>query len=134
MPTLFANRSVLIVDDASLVAETLALILSSRGHQAKVAHSAEEAIDIFSGWKPDIAILDVVLPGMNGIELGKVLKANYPDCEIVFISGAPQVGELLELARAQGESYSIQAKPLDPASILAIVTGTQPASKDVTDA
>lgn len=128
------NRQILIVDDASVFAETLELILLRWGHQPKVAHSAEEAIQILSGWKPDLAILDLVLPGMNGIELSDVLNANYPDCVSVLVSGHPQAAELLERACSQGKFYSILPKPLDPALILAIVTGTQWPPKDAADA
>lgn len=128
------TRRILIVDDASVVAETLELILLRWGHQPKVAHSAEEAIQILSGWKPDLAILDLVLPGMNGIELSDVLRANYPDCLSVLISGHPQAAELLKRAGSQGKFYSILPKPLDPALILAIAAGAQSPPKYMGDA
>jgi CheY-like chemotaxis protein len=117
------RRNVLIVDDAPTVAETLQLITSRQGHETRVAHSGEEAVTVIAAWQPDFAILDVMLPGMNGIEFGRILKAMHPECEVVLISGHPGVKDLLEIARKQGELFSILPKPLDPALILALVAG-----------
>ena len=67
-----------------------------------------------------MAFVDVMLPGMNGIEFGKVLRSNYPLCELMLISGHPGAGELLDVARSQGQTFSILPKPLDPKMILLI--------------
>lgn len=127
-------RNILILDDASVVAETLGLILSRQGHDARVAQSAEEAIELIAAWKPEVAFVDVMLPGMNGIEFGKVLRANYPDCQLVLVSGDPEATELVELAKGQGHCLSLLPKPLDPTLILAIAAGQTPVANDRADA
>ena len=127
-------RSILILDDASVVAETLRMILSRQGHDAKVAQSAEEAIEVIAQWEPDLAIIDVMLPGMNGIEFGKVLKTNYPACEVVLVSGHPGAADLAELSSHQGQTLSILAKPLDPKVILAIAARQTPDPAAAADA
>jgi CheY-like chemotaxis protein len=132
-PTLNYRR-ILILDDASAVAETLGTILSRQGYDAKVAHSAEEAIEKIANWQPDLAFVDVMLPGMNGIEFGAVLRANYPACELALISGHPGSKELVEIARTQGQLLSILPKPLDPKVILAIAAGQPPMSVETADA
>jgi DNA-binding response OmpR family regulator len=65
---------VLIVDDEKNIGESLAAIFTSRGYESKTAVSAEQAVEIIAGWEPDLAILDVGLPKMNGIDLAIALK------------------------------------------------------------
>jgi CheY-like chemotaxis protein len=121
-----AGRRILVVDDEVAVAETLTLIFKGCGYEARSAHSAEQAIEIISTWQPDVAILDVMLPHMNGIEFGIVLKSNYPACRVVLVSGHPGTGELLEVARKRGHDFEILAKPLHPEAILEIVSNLLP--------
>lgn len=126
MATLPGGGRILVLDDDIHVAQTLELILLARGYKVRVAYSAEEAIETISEWQPDVALVDVMLPRMNGIEFGCVLKANYPDAQIVLVSGHPDSAQLLESARRQGHTFEILAKPLHPTHILEIVAGLLP--------
>jgi DNA-binding response OmpR family regulator len=116
------RRRILIVDDEASIADTLALILSKRGYEIQVAYSAEQAIEVLAEWSPDLAILDVMLPLMNGIELAIVIEANYPGCRIVLFSGQPDTSRLLDEALKKGHSFDILAKPIHPAVILDTVS------------
>lgn len=129
MPTTAGGRRILIIDDETSVAETLEMIFRGCGYEVRSAFSAEQAIETIAAWQPDLAIVDVMLPQMNGIEFGTVLKANYPDCHILLVSGHPGTEELLELARRQGHNFEILAKPLHPALILDIVAQLLPLTK-----
>lgn len=125
------RRRILVVDDEASIADTLALILSSRGYELKVAYSAEQAIDILAEWHPGLAIMDVMLPLMNGIDLAMVLKANYPSCRIILFSGQPDTSRLLDEALKKGHHFNILAKPIHPGFILDTVsdmfsTGAEP--------
>lgn len=133
-PTMPGGRRILIVDDEASVAETLEIIFRGCGYEARTALSAEQAIETIAEWQPDLAIVDVMLPQMNGIEFGTVLKANYPNCHILLVSGHPGTTELLELARQQGHNFEILAKPLHPALILEIVAHLLPQLKGGTEA
>jgi CheY-like chemotaxis protein len=123
------GRKILILDDEASVAETLEMIFRGCGYEVRVAYSAEQAIETIAEWQPDLAIVDVMLPHMNGIEFGTVLKSNYPACHILLVSGHPGTGELLEMARQQGHNFEILAKPLHPALILEIVAHLLPVIK-----
>lgn len=112
------TRNILVIDDEQSIADTLALILSTRNHAIKVAYSAEAGIEIISKWAPDLAIVDVMLPLMNGIDFSIVLKENYPNCHILLFSGQPDTSSLLEAALKKGHSFDILAKPLHPTFIL----------------
>src|SRR4051812_7720114 len=82
-------RKILIIDDEPTIADTLAVIFSSSGYEARAVYSAEEALEKLEEWRPDLAIIDVVLPGMNGIEFAIFLKASYPRCQFLLFSGQP---------------------------------------------
>lgn len=113
-----ANRKILVLDDEEAIADTLAAILGTRGYSVMVAYSAEAAIEIISDWAPDVAIVDVMLPLMNGIDFSIVLKENHPGCNVVLFSGQPDTSTLLAEAAKQGHYFDILAKPLHPAFIL----------------
>jgi DNA-binding response OmpR family regulator len=134
MPSMPGSRKILIVDDEPKVAETLDLIFSTRGYEVRAAFSAEQAIEILAGWKPELAIVDVMLPQMNGIEFGIALKSNYPDCVLLLLSGHPGTVDLLEGAREQGHNFDILAKPLHPAFILDTVSSLLPAANGPAEA
>jgi len=126
MPGAAGSRRILILDDEVAVADTLEMIFSGCGYEVRTAHSAEMAIETISEWQPDLAIVDVMLPRMNGIEFGIVLVSNYPACRVVLVSGHPGTGELLEMARMRGHDFEILAKPLHPGLILEVVSNLLP--------
>ena len=68
------DHKVLIVDDEHTIADTLDAIFSASGYETRTSYSAEQALEIVVEWQPDLAILDVVLPKMNGIDLAIFLK------------------------------------------------------------
>lgn len=118
-----AGRKILVIDDEANIADTLALIFISSGYEAKTSYSAEQALETLEEWRPDLAIIDVVLPGMNGIEFAIFLKASYPACQFLLFSGQPGTTGLLEDAKKKGHLFDILAKPLHPTYMLATVAG-----------
>ena len=127
MTNLPGGGRILVVDDDLHVAETLQMVLRARGYKVRVANSAEEAIETISSWEPHLAIVDVMLPCMNGIEFGDALKSNYPNCQVVLMSGHPGTAELMETAQKEGHPLlEILAKPLHPTHILEIVAALLP--------
>ncbi len=123
MSGLREKHKVLVIDDEVNVSDTLALIFTKEGYEARVAYSAEEAIEVISQWQPDLAIVDVMLPGMNGIDFALVLKANYPDCRLLLFSGEQGTADLLTQAATDGNIFEILAKPVHPAYMLEAAAG-----------
>src|SRR5579883_2221531 len=97
------------------------LTLSTRGYETNVAYSAEQAIEILAQWEPHLAIIDVMLPRMNGIDLAIALKANYPFCRSVLFSGQPATSEIVEQASKKGHLFDVLAKPVEPGFLLEAV-------------
>jgi len=85
---------VLIVDDNYDSAELLALLLGREGHETRVAYQSQEAIELAASFRPNIAFLDIGLPGMDGYELMHVLRAR-PEllgCKFVAVTGYEELG------------------------------------------
>ncbi len=112
------ERRILIVEDEKVVADTLGQILAAHDYQIRVTYSAEDAVSIISGWSPNLAILDVMLPKMNGIEFAVVLKENLPACHVLLFSGQPSVEALMQKAKSEGHDFEILAKPVHPSVML----------------
>ena len=81
------EKNVLIVDDEERVVESIAGVLEDEGFRVAKARSGEEAIRIFQDDVPDVTLLDIWMPGMDGIEVLKKLKWISPDCQVIMISG-----------------------------------------------
>jgi DNA-binding NtrC family response regulator len=109
---------ILIVDDEVSIADTLGTIFSNQGYEARVAYSAEQSIEIVAKWEPQLALIDVVLPAMNGVELAILLKANYPSIRVLLISGQIIAGTLVSEAAEHGHQFEILAKPSPVSELL----------------
>jgi DNA-binding NtrC family response regulator len=109
---------VLVVDDEKSIADSLTLIFSTQGYEARAAYSAEQAAEIVSKWLPGLVILDVVLPGMNGIDFAIQLNASYPECRVLLFSGQQDTAALMQAAFEKGHELTILAKPVHPTFFL----------------
>jgi len=81
------DKKVLIVDDEERVVQSIAGVLEDEGFQVATARSGEEAIRVFQQEEPDVTLLDIWMPGMDGIEILKRLKGIAPERQIIMISG-----------------------------------------------
>jgi CheY-like chemotaxis protein len=109
---------VLVVDDEHVIADTLVTIFSTAGLEAVAVYSAEEALALIPQWHPQIAIIDVHLPCMNGIDLAIRLKVEHPGCRVTLFSGYTSTADLLEKASRDGYSLEVLAKPVHPTELL----------------
>jgi CheY-like chemotaxis protein len=77
---------ILIVDDNASNTKLLAFILSSRGYEVRTAASADEALAILDGFRPRLILMDIQLPGMDGLTLTRQLKADPATRDIAIIA------------------------------------------------
>ena len=117
------SRRVLIVDDEKNVSTTLGQIFQGRGYEVRSALSAEQAIELATNWVPELALLDVGLPGMNGVDLAILLLDQHPNCRVLLFSGRPDSEDLVNKAAERGRSLPILAKPVHPDVLLAWAKG-----------
>ena len=81
------EKKVLIVDDEESVVQSIEGVLEDEGFRVAKARSGEEAIKVFQQEEPDVTLLDIWLPEMDGIEVLKRLKWIAPECQVIMISG-----------------------------------------------
>lgn len=110
------------MDDEPEVTDSLAMIFTKHDYDVRVAATAEAAVETVSTWAPELAIVDVVLPQMNGVELASVIRDSHPDCRIVLFSGQQTTQSLLEEAAKKGHLFEILAKPVHPMFLLDYVS------------
>jgi DNA-binding response OmpR family regulator len=109
--------SVLVVDDNRDAADTLAVFLRLNGHDVRVAYGGEEVVAISKDWRPDAAILDIVMQGVDGIELAARLRkvATWP----LLLLAVTGVGTNDEVARVKAGVFDhFFLKPVDPEEVL----------------
>ena len=109
---------IVVVDDEKRIADTLALILNSKGYTAEAAHDGESALKICRRKNPDLVLSDVVMPGMNGIELAIAVRQEFPGCHILLFSGQAETAGILEDSTRRGYDFELLAKPLHPEQLL----------------
>src|SRR3989338_2836989 len=77
---------ILVVDDETTMLETLSSFFGNRGYQLMTAASAEAALKLIKEEQPALALIDIKLPGMNGLELLKIIKREYPTTKTFVIT------------------------------------------------
>ena len=112
------SKTILIADDDPKVADTLRMILENAGYRALVAYSGEEAARLIGEITPDAVLLDVILPGMDGVEVAIRACQAAPNCRVLLFSGRPDAADLLAQAQSRGYSFPILAKPTRPKEVL----------------
>jgi CheY-like chemotaxis protein len=112
------KRKVIVADDVETIATTLELILKQAGFEARAVFSGEQVIELLDSFEPDMLIIDVVMPGMTGIEVAIAVRNRLPDCKILLLSGQAATADLLEQAKTHGHEFEIVAKPIHPSDLL----------------
>jgi DNA-binding NtrC family response regulator len=125
-----SGHKILVVDDERTIADTLAVIFFQRGYNTRAAYSAEQALEIVAEWPPDLAILDVVLPKINGIDLSILLSERFPKCRTLLFSGQALTADLLAEAEKKGYTFAILAKPVHPSLLLEAAVKVLTADKE----
>jgi len=126
-PTPEPERSmrILIVDDNVDAAESIALLLALDGFEARCVYSASATFDILGSFEPDVILLDIGLPGMDGYELTRRLKIQFPDSRmrIVALSGYGQPSDRERAAQAGFDDYLV--KPVEPGRLSTFLRSLQ---------
>ncbi|MBI2093804.1 MAG: response regulator, partial [Candidatus Omnitrophica bacterium] len=100
---------ILVVDDEQALVDTLNSYFATRGYETMTATSAEQALELLKTDQPALALVDIKLPGLNGLELVKILKRDYPGIKVFVATGFDE--EHKEAAKALGVD-AFFAKPL----------------------
>lgn len=115
-----SGSTILIVDDDEIFRELLTEVFSERGYKTLEASSGEIALEILEQQQPHIAIVDVDLPTMNGIELAKIIKEQHPQFPIVMITGYAALYSPEDVLATGVEAFL--QKPIRMEKLLSVLT------------
>ena len=113
---------VLLVDDDSIVLDTLCQILEGAGYEVQSANGGAMGLEFYQGQRPDVVITDVIMPQMDGIEFIQNLRLIDPLVKVIAISGGSGKGyfENLEAVRRL-TPVAILPKPFAKATLLSLI-------------
>ena len=113
--------SVLVVDDDAGMVETLADILEARRYRVGTAESGASAVQMLRDNRYDVVLMDIQMPGLNGVDALKVMRAMAPDVSVIMMTAFTR-HELVEEAR-QATALAVLGKPLDIERVLRLIEG-----------
>ena len=111
--------SILVVDDDTDNANSMGELFETEGHRATVVDSGEAAIEAFRHTKFDVAFMDVMMPGKNGVESFLEIRKLRPAAKVYMMTGY-SVEQLLQQAMDHG-ALGVLSKPIDTAKVLAVL-------------
>lgn len=130
LPTHTSSHSlkVLVVDDNPIIADTLGMMLEEIGHEFEPVHDGRQAIDVAHSYKPDVILLDIGLPGMDGYEVCRVFRNDpaFKKIPIIAQTGWGQDRDK-ELAREAGFDFHL-TKPVPLEDLERYLSEIQPYS------
>jgi two-component system CheB/CheR fusion protein len=104
---------VLVVDDSKDNADSIAMLLEiDQGYEIRTAYDGEQALDAFDAFDPEVALLDLAVPKINGYDLARTFKTRKPQIKLIAVSGLAFPADI-ERSRQAGFIHHL-VKPFDP--------------------
>jgi len=113
------SRSVLVVDDDPGTVETLTDILAAKTYRVTSANSGDAAVEMVRRNGFGAVLMDIVMPGINGVEALKALKPIFPAAKVILMTAYSR-HQLVEEAKREG-ALAVLAKPLDIEALLPLL-------------
>lgn len=116
-----ANAEILIVDDNPVNLKLAHLLLTGEGHDVRTANDAEEALEVLKVFSPRLILMDIQLPGMDGLELTRRLKADPAtrDITILGLTAYAMKGDQEKILAAGCNGYI--SKPIDTRTLPEVI-------------
>lgn len=115
------SHNIMIVDDHIDAAESLSELLKALGHVTHIAHDGKSALQKASCVQPEIVILDIGMPGMNGLEVAQLLRSEVglTSAVLIAVSGFAQESDRIAAQAASFDHHF--AKPIDIPRLIAVL-------------
>jgi CheY-like chemotaxis protein len=115
------EKRILIADDDPVILRLIQVNLELEGYQVLTANNGQEAVDVANAENPDLVILDIMMPRLDGYQACEQLKASDATkaIPVIFLSAKAQSGDI-----EKGRSFGVAAyltKPFDPTELLEVV-------------
>jgi DNA-binding response OmpR family regulator len=119
--------NVLVIDDDPIARGTIRAILEDEGYSATSAEDGRRGLAAFRKSRPDVVVIDIIMPDKEGIETILELRSVWPEGHIIAISGGGRIAksEFLKIAKGCGAD-AVLAKPFEPDALLALVKAGLP--------
>ena len=114
-------RKLLIVDDEEKICRMLADYFSLKGYEVRAVQRGEEALALVDVFQPQVVVLDLLMPGLSGIDTLKALKASHQALKIIMLSAA-NLEEVVQGALKLGADFYV-CKPVNLAQLESFVSG-----------
>ncbi len=116
-----SREPILVVDDNPINLKLVKVLLTGEGYEVRAAQDAEEALVILNGFRPRLILMDLQLPGMDGYELTRRLKAapETADIDIIAVTSYAMKGDAEKARDAGCDDYV--TKPLDTVALPRII-------------
>ncbi len=102
----------LIVDDDQEFRETLSSRFARQGFAVRAAGCGDEALELAARWNFDVAVFDMMMPGMSGLELLRRFKESHPECEVILLTGQGSIETAVEAMKLGAYDYLQKPFPL----------------------
>lgn len=123
-PVLERARRVLIVDDNRDNLLTLGILTRSEGYEVRLAHSGATGLAQAKEARPDVAIIDLAMPGLTGFDVAKELRSHYGrNCPVLIAITAMDLPIERQRAEVSGFQYFV-GKPYNPQALLELLAST----------
>ena len=101
------DEKILIVEDEPSIVVPLQFIMKDNGYDVAVAFSGEEAVDAITESKPDLILLDIMLPGMDGYELCQMIRQNpdWKGIKIIFLTALGKEADMAKGMALDADAY-----------------------------
>lgn len=118
-----AGAPILVVDDNAPNCKLVRVLLEGEGYEVRCANDAREALDLMESFRPQLILMDIQLPGMDGLALTRVLKADprYSGISIVGLTSYAMKGDEERILAAGCDGYI--AKPIDTRRLTRRIAG-----------
>jgi DNA-binding response OmpR family regulator len=107
------KKKILVVDDEQTICLQFSKALTGAGYAVRTADSAEAALKLMTATPADLLYLDLNLPGMNGMELGRQIRKHWPWAITIAVTGYASVFQLVDCREAGFDDYFIKPLNLD---------------------
>jgi two-component system, chemotaxis family, chemotaxis protein CheY len=113
------TRRILVIDDDPVILMTITAILEDYDYDIVTADNGVSGLERFRAVRPDLVITDIVMPKMEGLQMIKELRAEWPEARIIATSAGSRVGRhgFLDIARQLG-AWEVLVKPFDPQELV----------------
>ena len=117
-----STRRVLVVEDNIDSAEAMAILLRELGHEVAVVNDGREAVALARAFRPDIILLDIGLPGIDGFELARHFR-DFAETRAAKVNAVTGYGQASDRARTKASGFDLHlVKPVDPAQLSRILS------------